>query len=369
MAGELKPLEGITVLDLSRMLPGAVLARLLLDLGARVIKVEDPAGGDPFRYAPPLVEGVGAGFALCYRGARSVALDLRRPEHADAVGRLAATADVLVESFRSGRMDSWGLGARSLVEANPRLVYCSLSASGRTGPEAGGVAHDLNATARSGALHAMWTDPLPRLQLADVGTALLASSAILAALLARQRTGRGAILDQPLATGPLPFVSLLMAEASADGPGTVGLLLTGRCPCYRTYTCGDGKGIAVAALEPRFWSDFLALLDLPELEDAGYDPGERGAEAARRIGAVLESRPREHWLREAHRLGLPLSAVASAGEALEDPLWSELRLAPAPGMPPSRWFLPPFAGGGGKVPSVGENNDDVLGTARETGQV
>ncbi len=361
MHGELRPLGGITVLDLTRMLPGAILARQLLDLGARVVKVEDPAGGDPFRLAPPLVEGVGAGFALCYRGARSVALDLKRPEHARALARLARTADVLVESFRTGRMESWGLGAVSLIEANPRLVYCSLSACGRTGPEADAVAHDLDATARTGALRAMGAEPLPRIQLADVGTALLACSAVLAALLARERTGRGAVLDQPLVTGPLPFVSWLMAEAAAGGPGTVGLLLAGRCPCYRTYRCRDGEEIAVGAIEPRLWAGFLEMLDLTGLEDAGYDPGEAGAEAARRIQAALERHPRHHWLREASRRGLPLSPVASPAEAVRDPLWAGLGLAPAPGAPPTRWFPAPVAGPtSGEVPSVGQHNHEFL---------
>lgn len=361
MPGELKPLEGTTVLDLTRMLPGAVLARQLLDLGARVIKVEDPQGGDLFRHAPPLADGIGVGFSMCYRGAESVALDLRESAGAESVARLSRRADVLLESFRTGRMESWGLGPDRLTTANPRLVYCSLSATGRTGPEADGVAHDLNATARTGGLAAMDADGLPLLQLADVGTALLAFSAVLAALLHRERTGMGAVLDQPLVTGPLPFVSWLMAEAACGGTGTIGMLLSGACPHYRTYRCGDGFPIAVATLEPRFWHGFLEMLELSELESSGYDSGEAGRAAAHRIQEVLATGSRAHWLEQSTARGLPISPVATPGEAANDPLWAALALTERPGVPPSRWFLPPLGGlSAGRVPEPGEHTQRVL---------
>ncbi len=361
MPGELRPLEGTTVLDLTRMLPGAVLARQLLDLGARVIKVEDPAGGDLFRHAPPLADGIGVGFSMCYRGAESIALNLRESADAASLARLARRADVLLESFRTGRMESWGLGPHHLTAANPRLVYCSLSATGRTGPEADGVAHDLNATARTGGLTAMDSRGLPLLQLADVGTALLACSAVLATLLHRERTGHGAILDQPLVTGPLPFVSWLMAEAASGGAGTIGMLLSGACPHYNTYRCGDGLPLAVATLEPRFWHGFLEMLELPELEESGYDSGEAGLAAAQRIQEVLATQPRGHWLQQSMSRGLPVSPVATSGEAANDPLWGALGLTERPGVPPSRWFLPPLGGlAVGRVPEPGEHTDAVL---------
>ncbi len=362
MPGELRPLEGTLVLDLTRMLPGAVLARQLLDLGARVVKVEDPAGGDLFRHAPPLGEdGIGVGFSMCYRGAESIALDLRDSADAASVARLARRADVLLESFRTGRMESWGLGPEHLTASNPRLVYCSLSATGRTGPEADGVAHDLNATARTGGLAAMDSRGLPLLQLADVGTALLACSAVLAALLHREHTGEGAVLDQPLVTGPLPFVSWLIAEAASGGTGTIGMLLSGTCPHYRTYRCKDDLPLAVATLEPRFWHGLLEMLKLPELEDSGYDPGEAGLAAASRIQEVLATQTRAFWIEEARRRGLPLSPVATPGEAADDPLWAALRLTERPGVSPSRWFLPPLGGlRVGRVPEPGEHTEMVL---------
>lgn len=312
------PLEGLLVVDLSRMLPGAVLARQILDLGARLIKVEEPGAGDLMRLVPPMVGGVGVGFAAMLRGAESVALDLRSPDDAVRVRALADRADVVVESFRPGTLDRWGLGWEALSERNPRLVWCSLSSYGQSGSAAKLVGHDLNFMAATGALAALGTGGVPGLQIADVAGALLAASAILAALLDRERRGRGRRLDQPLVVAPLPFVTWAFAEASAGGGAGRELLLAGRCPCYRTYRCGDGTEVAVGALEPKFWAGLVELLGVPELAGAGYDAGEEGAAAARRLGEVFAEHPRDHWLALAAERGLPVSPVLGVAEAISN---------------------------------------------------
>ena len=176
------PLEGVVVLDLGRMLPSAVLARQLLDLGARLIKVEDPNGGDPMRQVQPLVGGMGAAFAALYPGAESVALDLRTSEGSDRLRALVEGADVLIETFRPGTMEKWGLGSKVLGRINSRLIYCSMSSWGRGATGAKKIGHDLNFVAATGALDLINTTEVPALQMADVGASLLASSAILAAL-------------------------------------------------------------------------------------------------------------------------------------------------------------------------------------------
>jgi crotonobetainyl-CoA:carnitine CoA-transferase CaiB-like acyl-CoA transferase len=305
------------------MLPGVVLVRQLLDLGARLIRVEDPRGGDPMRQLPPQVGGVGAGFAAFMRGAESVCFDLRQPADAAMVGRLAARADVLVESFRPGTMEGWGLGADALRAANPRLVYLSLSAYGRDPAMAGRIGHDLNFAAEAGVLSQLPGDGIPSIQLADIPAALLACSAILAALLARERSGHGSTLDQPLAAGPLPFLTWAWADAAA-GPGSMlTSVLAGRCPCYRTFTCADGAQVALAAIEPKFWQGVLDLLELPHLFLNGIDTGEEGARTVAAMEEVFATRPRAHWLAVAGQRGLPLSPVhdveaASAASVLRD---------------------------------------------------
>jgi alpha-methylacyl-CoA racemase len=323
------PLDGIVVLDVSRMLPGAVLVRTLVDLGARVIKIEDPLSGDPMRAVPPLVGGIGAGFCAFFRGVESVCLDLRSEAGATALGALARTADVLLESFRPGTLESWGLSDESLAAGNPRLVHCSLSGFGRDSRRVG---HDLNVVADSGLLSLLAAGSIPRVQLADVTTGLLASSAILAALLVRARTGRGLRIDQPLSSGPLPFLTWAWAETSAHASGALDALLGGRCPAYRIYTCKDEESIAIAALEPKFWAGILEALDLREFSSDGLDTGDRGRQAAERIQERFRLEPRARWLALAESRGLPISAVRSVSSAIEEPSWKErAEQTPCPG--------------------------------------
>lgn len=309
------PLEGVLVLDCSRMLPGAVLARLLLDLGARLIKVEDPQGGDPMRQVAPQVDGIGAAFAALYPGAESVALDLRTAEGQESFRKLASQADVMVETFRPGVTDAWGIGAAELCSRNHRLIYCSMSSWGTSTELKGQVGHDLNFVATTGALRLLREDGgIPSLQLADVGASLLAASAIIAALYRRERTGKGAIIDQPLLSGTVPFLSWAWADRAAGG-GALETLLSGRWPCYRCYRCGDAEEIAVSTIEPKFWLGFLQMLDLEEFAAAGVDAGEEGRCAAEAIESELASASRDEWVQRCRERGLPVSAVLSLDEA------------------------------------------------------
>ena len=310
------PLNGVLVVDLSRMLPGAVLDRRLMDLGARVVKVEEPGVGDPMRAVPPLVDGIGIGFAALLAGAESVTLDLADPADAERLRRIAARADILVESFRPGTLDRWGIGPEVVTAANPRLVWCSLSSFGPSA--ASSVAHDLNLAGLAGLVDL--TGGVPPLQVADVGAGLLAASAVLAALLARERTGKGAVLDQPLAAGPLPFLAWGLAEVGLGRERVVAALLGGACPCYRTYRCGDGGRITVACLEPKFWLAFCDLIERTDLAGAGFAFGPAADETAAAVEAVLAKHPRDEWLGAAAERGLPVAPIHTLDEALEEPL-------------------------------------------------
>jgi crotonobetainyl-CoA:carnitine CoA-transferase CaiB-like acyl-CoA transferase len=305
------PLDGVIILDATRLLPGAVLARLLLDLGARLIKIEDPAVGDPLRHAPPQVGGTSAAFAFFLRGAESICLDLRRPEGAASLRKLARHADVVNESFRPGTMERWGLGPERLRAVNPGLTTCSLSSFGRIGPWADRVGHDLNFVASSGLLTQVAggeSQPL-QTQLADVSSAILAGTAIVAALLKRHRTGSGTVIDQPLSSGVVPLLAWPWADAAGGGGGLNEQILAGDCPCYRVYACGDGERLAGGNLEPKFWVGFVELLGLPHLAGAGLDLGEAGRAAIAEVEARLATASRAHWLELAETKGLPVSAV------------------------------------------------------------
>lgn len=343
------PLDGIVVLDLSRMLPGAVLARQLIDLGARLIKVEEPGTGDPMRMVPPQVEGVGVGFATFLRGAESITLDLRDGDDAARLRRLTTHADVLVESFRPGTLDGWKLGWEDLRPQNSRLVWCSLSSFGTAPEVCERVAHDLNFSAMAGILDLVG-GRVPRLQVADITSGLLAASSILAALLARERDGDGRRLEQPLAAGPLPFLTWNWAEQGTGGGGVLDTLLGGICPCYRVYSCGDGKGVSLAALEPKFWSAFVNLIGADGLEHAGFALGEEGVRTAAAVEKALSAQPRDHWLRLAEERGLPLGPVHGCDEAISDPAFVAAGLIEQSPMPDGT----AVAGVGPWNPSLGE---------------
>ena len=335
------PLGGITVLDLSRMLPGAVLARQLLDLGARLIKVEEPGAGDPMRMVPPQVDGIGVGFATFMRGAESITLNLRDRDDGETLRRLATHADVLIESFRPGTLDSWGLGWDDLQPKNPRLVWCSLSSFGSAPEVRDLVAHDLNFSAMAGILDLVG-GRVPRLQLADITSGLLAASSILAGLLARERTGHGQRLEQPLAAGPLPFLTWSRAELGVGGGGALDTLLGGVCPCYRVYRCGDGKSLSLAALEPKFWGAFVKLIGTKDLESSAFALGEDGTKTVAAVERALAAHPRDHWLRAARDRGLPMGPVHAFDEAQSEPVFSAAGLVEETPMP-----------GGSTAPGIG----------------
>ena len=334
------------------MLPGAVLARQLIDLGARLIKVEEPGTGDPMRMVPPQVGGIGVGFAAFHRGAESITLDLREDEGVQCLHRLAVTADVLIESFRPGTLEDWGLGFEELSAENPRLVWCSLSSFGSAPEVRDRVAHDLNLSALAGILDLVG-GRVPRLQLADITSGLLASSAILAALLVREQTGSGMKIDQPLAAGPLPFLTWGWAELAAGGGGVLDTLLGGTCPCYRIYRCGDGKSLSLAALEPKFWAAFVELIGAEARAEAAFALGADGERAAAAVGKKLAEHPREHWLREAEERGLPLGPVHGLDEAPSDPSFAAAGLVEETPMPDGT-TLP---GVGPLLPSLGRTPD------------
>jgi crotonobetainyl-CoA:carnitine CoA-transferase CaiB-like acyl-CoA transferase len=364
MAEPMLPLSGLVVVDTSRMLPGAVLVRMLVDLGARVIKVEDPRMGDPMRVSPPIVDGIGAGFRAYFRGVESVGLDLRTPDGAEALRGLAAKADVLIESFRPGTLDKWGLGLDRLTALNPGLIVCSLSGFGTQGPEAGQVAHDLNLVAFSGLLSQL-PPGFPKVQLADVTTGMLACSSILAALLAKARTGRGRHVDQPLALGPLPFLTWAWADASAQqGPGLLGTVLSGEAPCYKLYACADGVQVVLGAIEPKFWAMLTTALGLEAHAGDGLDLGERGAAAAAAVAARLAERPAAEWATLAARAGIPLTVAHSLEAGMAEPYYArQAEAVPGPGgLQAPGPFMAGWDGAQGAQPAprVGEHTASVL---------
>ncbi|MCB9507559.1 MAG: CoA transferase [Myxococcales bacterium] len=299
-------LAGVTVIDLTRLLPGPFCTMLLADLGARVIKIEPPGEGDYARWTPPVVvrgsDGYGAFFEVLNRGKQSVALDLKRPEGIAILKRLIASSDVVIESFRPGVMDRLGLGTADLKRLNGRLVVCSISSYGQDGPLAQRAGHDLNFLARSGALGL--TGPrdgapaIPAVQIGDLaGGALYAAFGIAAALFRRERTSLGARIDVSMTEGVLSLLAPVLNTYSVTqrAPGRAGDTLSGGLPCYRVYATADGGHLAVGALEPKFWAQVCDAIGTPDLVDSGLRYGEAGEEVARRVAAAIGTKPLSHW--------------------------------------------------------------------------
>jgi crotonobetainyl-CoA:carnitine CoA-transferase CaiB-like acyl-CoA transferase len=259
------PLHNIRVLDFTRLLPGGVLSLMLADLGADVIKVESPEGGDYARQMPPYVQGQGAIFRATNRAKRSIVVNLKDSRGQAALHKMVAQADVLIEGNRPGVMARLGCDYPRLKTVNPRLVYCALSGWGQSGSYSQQSGHDLNYTAIAGLIGAM-NQPQPLGgQTADIGGAYVALAGILAALFRRERTGEGGFVDTSLFEAALPYAAVQFIQAvTSDTIATNGALV-GKQACYTVYRARDGQAVALAALEPKFWENFCHAAERPDL--------------------------------------------------------------------------------------------------------
>jgi crotonobetainyl-CoA:carnitine CoA-transferase CaiB-like acyl-CoA transferase len=328
------PLEGLRILDLTRLLPGPAATLHLADFGADVIKVEDTGPGDYMRDFPPRIpnaagDAVNPAFQATNRGKRSVVIDLKHTQGRELLLRLADSSDALIESFRPGVMERLGLGWDALHARNPRLVLCSISGYGQTGPWSPRAGHDINYIATSGVLDQIRMDgrpAIPNLQLGDLlGGALAALSSLLIALLGAQRTGQGRWIDVAMAEALLAHHYLPYAELDAGSTPHAGdTLLTGGVACYRTYETADGRHLAVGALEQKFWETFCDAAGLPDLRPHHWAHGEMPGSAAakqtiERVAERMRTRTLAEWTEVFARVDACVTPVLTPAEALIHP--------------------------------------------------
>src|SRR2546426_740361 len=288
-----KPLAGIRVLDLTRLLPGPMATLHLADLGADVIKIEDTGAGDYAREMGRTREGMSDFFRLVNRNKRAIRLDLKRPQGREVLLRLAKGADVLVEGFRPGAMAKLGIGYDALAAVNPRLVYCSITGYGQDGPYAERAGHDINYIGYAGVgdqIGAREAPVVPNFQIADLlGGALTPAMGILAALIDARSSGRGrhvdvAMTDAVFAHAILPLVGFL-EHGKTPGRGTG--MLGGGLPCYNVYRTRDGRYMAVGALDRKFWETLCDILGCPELKEKHIVYGEEARPVRERLAGDL----------------------------------------------------------------------------------
>ncbi|HLQ15513.1 MAG TPA: CaiB/BaiF CoA-transferase family protein, partial [Candidatus Eisenbacteria bacterium] len=295
------PLSGIRVLDLTRLLPGPFCTMLLADMGADVIKIEDPDQGDYMRWSPPLLDGQSVLFNAINRNKRSVSLNLKSDAGRDLLLRLIEGADVLVEGNRPGVMKRLGLGWDVVHSRNPRLVMCSITGYGQDGPFAGRAGHDLNYMATAGGLGLNGEKaepPVPlSVQVADIGGGgMQPAVAILGALVGVQRGAEGRWLDVSMTDGAVSWLALALAALGAgEAVGRGDQRLSGRHACYRVYACKDGGFYSVGALEPKFWAALCIAVERPDLVAVQFAEGTEGENVHREMEAVFASRTRSEW--------------------------------------------------------------------------
>jgi crotonobetainyl-CoA:carnitine CoA-transferase CaiB-like acyl-CoA transferase len=331
----------------------------LADLGARVIKVEEPRLGDPVRRALPARDGVGGLAAILLSGVESVALDLKLEAGQEVLRHLLERADVLLESFRPGTLERLGFSHRFLRERFPRLILCSVSGWGQTGPYAPKAGHDLTYQALAGTLAS--TAAMPAVPVADLAGAWGAVSAVLAALYERERTGAGRHLDAGLYDAAL-HSNLIGWAVEGGGPRPVGrpLPLSGALPCYNVYRTSDGGWLAIGALERHFWERFCRLVGREDLKGKLYSPGAR-----REVAGIVRGKSREDWERLLAGQDLPVEPLLSAGEAKRHPqALDRAVLSTGEDGLPRLGFPVRFDGerpqGLGRVPEVGSDTGSLL---------
>lgn len=321
-----RPLDGIRVLDLSRLLPGPIATWQMRALGAEIWKVEDPAPGDYFRHLPPMLGDQGAAFVVLNRGKKNVVIDLRTASGKEALLALVRCCDVLVEQFRPGVLDRLGLSEGVLRAARPDLVITRITGFGQTGPLAFAAGHDMNYEALAGILELQGTPDgppvLPVVPAADTAGAQLAVTATLAALFRRQRTGRGATLDvsmtEAIASLGAPFIGASTASGGVSLPRGRSAL-SGGLANYSTYATRDGRWLAFAPLEPKFFVGFAKVFGDPRWLEVPPVPGPEQEALRREVAAVIAGRTLGEWLAELRGLDLCVSAVLEPQESTEHP--------------------------------------------------
>ncbi|CAE6749425.1 Acetyl-CoA:oxalate CoA-transferase [Paraburkholderia nemoris] len=333
------PLQGLRVLDLTRLLPGPVAALRLAELGAEVLKIEAPGAGDPTRTmmqsSGDRVAGrPGAFYRLVNRGKRETRLDLKSDAGRNVLRALAAESDVLIESFRPGVMERLGVGYETLRALNPRLVYCAISGYGASGPFVDHAGHDLNYIGYAGVLDQLasrdGTPILPNFQIADLlGGALSAVTQILAALWHVSRGGEGRFVDVSMthATYAHNVVAQVALANEGAAPAAGASLLNGGVPCYNLYRTLDNRWLAVGALELKFWETLCMALDRPEWATRHWSLGQAigGPDAAaltQELADLIGKRPLEEWVLLLESLDCCVSPVLTPAEAAQHPLFN-----------------------------------------------
>ena len=369
-------LDGLKVLDLTRLLPGAFCSQMLADYGADVLKIEQPGTGDYNRQFAPIAKKESGSFLLLNRNKRSLTLNLESEEGKAIFLRLVRDADVVLEGFRPGVMARLGLDYETLERENPRLVYCAISGYGQDGPAAQRSGHDLNYMGLTGALQLFGTPAtgpiVPGLSIADVGGgSLMAAFGIMAALNARSRSGQGQFVDISMADGLVSWLCYHAADhlfAGTEPRGGEGAFIGG-APCYNVYACSDGRHITLGIIEEHFWLSFCDLIECPGLKPEQWPSGQAARLQYLQLAEVFGRDTQKNWSARLAAADIPSSPVNTMAEGFADPQMVHRKMLqtidhPVEGRIPQLGFPIKFSATPGTLrsppPLLGEHNSQVL---------
>ena len=318
-------LDGMKVLDLSSLLPGSLCTQILADLGAEVLKIENPNGGDNFRSTPPVIKTTGSFFHIINRNKRGMTLNLKHEKGREIFLKLVSCADVILDSCMPGAMKKMGLGYDDLKQINSRLVCCSLTGFGQDGPYKDRPAHDIDFLSISGVLDLLGEKGgrpiVPAMQFAGAGGGIIAALGILSALLRRERTGKGQYVDISILDGLTPFLGLVMSQYMADGnlPGRGESLVGGGYAFYNVYETADGKYLSLGCLEEKFWEGFCKAVGREDLIKDQFSQSPRREELIKEVRVILLRKIRKEWIDLFEHYNICYSPVNSLDDVLQDP--------------------------------------------------
>jgi crotonobetainyl-CoA:carnitine CoA-transferase CaiB-like acyl-CoA transferase len=372
------PLDGIRILDFTMLLPGPWCTLFLADFGAEVIKIEEPKKGDYVRWFPPFIKGISARHLLINRNKKSMILNLKTDQGKKIAHQLVETADALVEGFRPGVMGRLGLGYKELSKINPKIIYCSISGYGQDGPYKNVVGHDINYLGYSGILsitgEADGPPVLPGVQISDISSGgMMAAIAVLIALIARSKTGKGQYIDISMLDGNVAQLYATAGDyfATALSPErgeTTESRVLGGYACYSIYKTQDSKYITVGPLEEKFWATLCGKLGREDLIEIQFVP-EKQVEIKSALQEIFLKKTRDEWVEEFRNLDVCVGPVNTMEEAFEDPQIASREMVtemehPHIGKVPQLGIPINFSEFQGKIrrpaPSFGEHTAEIL---------
>jgi crotonobetainyl-CoA:carnitine CoA-transferase CaiB-like acyl-CoA transferase len=375
-ASEKTALGGIRVLELSRLLPGGLATQMLGDLGADVIKVEQPGVGDYSRAFPPMGKQDSGFFLVGNRNKRSITVDLKSPAGKEIVRRLAKESDAVVEGFRPGVADRLGVGYDDLKAVNSGIVYCAISGYGQDGPYRDVPGHDMNYLGITGMLQ-LTARPgigpqVPGPLIADIGGGtMMAVFGILAALMARQKTGEGQFVDVSMTDGSMHFMHSHASHylmAGEEPTGGQHRIAGGSMP-YNIYQCADGKYLTLGIIEEHFWQRLRKTLGRDDLPADPFPARDEVERAKAVLTGIFLSKPRDEWVKILWEDDVPAGPVNSFAEAFSDPQMVARQMLlhvdhPVEGKVPQIGFPVKFSQTPGAItrppPVLGEHTDEIL---------